>query len=53
MSDLAAVLQRRPRPAESADVSKTLLTPDEIDALIAHSIELLRRTREDLGLRQE
>jgi transcriptional regulator with XRE-family HTH domain len=53
MSDLAAVLQRRPRPAESAGVSKTLLIPEEIDALIAHSIELLRRTREDLGLRQE
>jgi transcriptional regulator with XRE-family HTH domain len=53
MSDLAAVLQRRPRPAESAGVPKTLLTADEIDALIAHSIELLRRTRKDLGLRQE
>jgi transcriptional regulator with XRE-family HTH domain len=53
MSDLAAVLARQPRPAEKVSTPQSLLTSEQIDGLIAFSLELLRRTREDLGLRQE
>lgn len=51
MNDLADVLARYPE--KSVELPEPFLTADEIDSLIAHSIELLRRARKDLGLREE
>lgn len=51
MNDLAGVLARYPE--KSVELPQPFLTPDEIDDLIAHSIELLRRTRKNLDLPEE
>lgn len=51
MNDLADVLARYPE--KSVELPQTFPTPDQIDTLIAHSIELLRRTRKNLGLPEE
>lgn len=52
MSDLAAVLSRHPRPAESAD-EPTLLSPGQVESLVTFAADLLRRTSQSLGLKHD
>lgn len=53
VNDLADVLARQPAPGKKAAAPEPLLTQHQIDELIAHSIELLGRTRKELGLPEE
>lgn len=51
INDLAGVLARY--PGKNVELPQAFLTPVQIDALIAHSIGLLRRARNNLGLPEE